>query len=126
MLDIGRLLGDNYQMFSRNTDKVSQMADDINDANDALDLSGLGSFDFTPDWAKGRSDDKSRYARFEGREDDRADDRRPSGDRRQSGARKPFDRERKPFDKERKPFDRERKPFEIAASAVTIVLAASS
>ena len=87
------------------------MADDINDANDALDLSGLGSFDFTPDWAKGRSDDKSRYARFEGRDDDRADDRRPSGDRRQSGARKPFDRERKPFDKERKPFDRERKPF---------------
>ena len=87
------------------------MADDINDANDALDLSGLGSFDFTPDWAKGRSDDKSRYARFEGRDDDRSGDRRSSGDRRQSGERKPSNRERKPFDRERKPFDRERKPF---------------
>lgn len=42
---------------------------------DALDLGGLGSFDFTPDWAKGRADDKSKYARFEGRED-RRDDRR--------------------------------------------------
>ena len=110
MLDIGVFLGDNYQLFSRNTDKVSQMADDTNDENAALDLSGLGSFDFTPDWAKGRSDDKSRYARFEGRDDDRSGDK-PSGDRRQGGSRKPFDRERKPFDRERKPFDRERKPF---------------
>ena len=87
------------------------MADDTNDENAALDLSGLGSFDFTPDWAKGRSDDKSRYARFEGRDDDRSGDK-PSGDRRQGGSRKPFDRERKPFDRERKPFDRERKPFD--------------
>ena len=31
----------------------------------ALDLSALGSFDFTPDWAKGRPDDTSKYARFE-------------------------------------------------------------
>ena len=41
----------------------------------AVDLSGIGSFDFTPDWAKGKPDDKSRYARFEPREerDDRSD-----------------------------------------------------
>ncbi len=41
----------------------------------AVDLSGIGSFDFTPDWAKGKPDDKSRYARFEPREerDDRPD-----------------------------------------------------
>ena len=44
-----------------------------------VDLSGLGSFDFTPDWAKGKPDDKSRYARFEGREE-RAP--RRDGDRR--------------------------------------------
>ena len=44
----------------------------------AVDLSGIGSFDFTPDWAKGKPDDKSRFARFEPREeaDDRADRRR--------------------------------------------------
>ena len=85
------------------------MADDTNEKDAALDLSGLGSFDFTPDWAKERSDDKSRYARFEGR-DDRADNRRPS-DRRKSGGRGQFDgdRERKPFDRERKPFDGDRR-----------------
>ena len=68
MLDIAAHLEDNYELFCRNTDKVHQMADDNNEGNEALDLSGLGSFDFTPDWAKGRADDKSRYARFEGRE----------------------------------------------------------
>lgn len=31
----------------------------------ALDLSALGSFDFTPAWAKGRPDDTAKYARFE-------------------------------------------------------------
>lgn len=35
----------------------------------ALDLSALGSFDFTPDWAKGKPDDTSKYARFEAREE---------------------------------------------------------
>ena len=43
----------------------------------AVDLSGIGSFDFTPDWAKGKPDDKSRYARFEPRED--RDERPDSG-----------------------------------------------
>ena len=33
----------------------------------ALDLSALGSFDFTPAWAKGRPDDKAKFARFEER-----------------------------------------------------------
>lgn len=55
------------------------MAEDgKNEANleDALDLSGLGSFDFTPDWARGRSDDKAKYAHFEAREERRADEGR--------------------------------------------------
>ena len=30
----------------------------------ALDLSALGSFDFTPAWAKGKPDDKAKFARF--------------------------------------------------------------
>ncbi len=63
----------------------------------AVDLSGIGSFDFTPDWAKGKPDDKSRYARFEPREerDDRSDRRdggrgRPGfGERRDGGRGKP-------------------------------------
>ena len=50
----------------------------------AVDLSGIGSFDFTPDWAKGKPDDKSRYARFEPREerDDRPARGRDGGRRR--------------------------------------------
>ena len=90
------------------------MADDNNEGNEALDLSGLGSFDFTPDWAKGRADDKSRYARFEGR-DDRTDARRSPGDMRRSGqGRQPGgDRtgagDRRQFG-ERKPFGGDRKP----------------
>ncbi len=46
-----------------------------NNGEGALDLSALGSFDFTPDWAKGRPDDTSKYARFESREErgDRGD-----------------------------------------------------
>ena len=34
----------------------------------ALDLSALGSFDFTPAWAKGKPDDAAKFARFEARE----------------------------------------------------------
>lgn len=47
------------------------MADDTNETTDgsALDLSGLGSFDFTPAWAKGKPDDKAKFARFEAREE---------------------------------------------------------
>ena len=77
------------------------MADESSEKQSDLDLSGLGSFDFTPDWAKARPDDKSRFARFEGRED-RSDDRRQQGGRasadgsRSFGDRKPFG-ERKPF-----------------------------
>lgn len=61
-----------------------------------VDLSGLGSFDFTPDWAKGKPDDKSRYAHFEGREEraprrDRDGDRpRFNGPRRDDGDRPRF------------------------------------
>ena len=32
-----------------------------------VDLSGLGSFDFTPDWAKGKPADASRRPAFEPR-----------------------------------------------------------
>ena len=48
-----------------------KMADENNEqkTGNAVDLSGLGSFDFTPDWARGKPDDASRYARFEGRDD---------------------------------------------------------
>ena len=59
-----------------------KMADENNEqkTENAVDLSGLGSFDFTPDWARGKPDDASRYARFEGR-DDRRDDRGPRYER---------------------------------------------
>ena len=43
----------------------------------ALDLSALGSFDFTPDWAKGKPDDKAKFARFEEREERRDRGERP-------------------------------------------------
>ena len=42
----------------------------------ALDLSALGSFDFTPAWAKGKPNDPAKYARFEAQEE-----RREGGDR---------------------------------------------
>ena len=78
------------------------MVDESSEKDTALDLSGLGSFDFTPDWARGRPDDKSRYARFEGGDDRsggerrREDGRKPFGDRRSAGGdRKPFG-DRKP------------------------------
>ncbi len=45
----------------------------------ALDLSALGSFDFTPAWAKGKPDDKAKFARFEEREE--RDDRHDRGAR---------------------------------------------
>ena len=51
--------------------------EDIEQDAGAVDLSGIGSFDFTPDWAKGKPDDKSRYARFEPREE--RDDRPARG-----------------------------------------------
>ncbi|MGN0846973.1 MAG: hypothetical protein ACI4RA_06270 [Kiritimatiellia bacterium] len=56
------------------------MAEEDTERNaDALDLSALGSFDFTPAWAKGKPDDKAKFAQFEPREE-RRDDRaaRPS------------------------------------------------
>ena len=43
----------------------------------ALDLSALGSFDFTPAWAKGKPDDKAKFARFEEREERRDRGERP-------------------------------------------------
>ena len=48
----------------------------------ALDLSGLGSFDFTPAWAKGKPDDTAKFARFEAREEAP----RPCGERPRFGA----------------------------------------
>jgi hypothetical protein len=69
------------------------MADEQNEKESgAVDLSGIGSFDFTPDWAKGRSDDTSRYAHYEPREErktpSRGDRPRFSGPRRE-GANRP-------------------------------------
>ena len=72
--------------------------------NAKLDLGSLGSFDFTPDWARkdaGVTVGKVRPERAEG-------DRKPFGDRKPSGDRKPFG-ERKPFG-DRKQFG-DRKPF---------------
>ena len=83
----------------------------------AVDLSGIGSFDFTPDWAKGRSDDKSRYARFEqrGERDEPPQDRRDGGrgkpgfgDRRDAGHGKPRFGERRDFGKGRPAFGERR------------------
>ncbi len=52
------------------------MADENKNQNESfVDLSALGSLDFTPAWAKGKSDDRSQYARFEGREDDSSSSR---------------------------------------------------
>ncbi len=75
-----------------------------------VDLSGLGSFDFTPDWAKGKPDDKSRYARFEGREEraPRRDGDRPrfNGPRRDDGERPRRDGDRPRFNGPRRDGDR--------------------
>ena len=76
------------------------MAEENTEKSEALDLSGLGSFDFTPAWAKGRPDDKTKFARFEERED--RGERRASNERRSFGERKAFG-ERKGFG-ERRPF----------------------
>ena len=62
----------------------------------AVDLSGIGSFDFTPDWAKGKPDDKSRYARFEPREE--RDDRPARG---RDGGRRDAGRGRPAFGEQR-------------------------
>ena len=67
------------------------MADENSNENmaGALDLSGLGSFDFTPAWAKGSPDDKSKFARFEAREERPArEDRGPRRERDERGPRR--------------------------------------
>ena len=72
--------------------------------NAKLDLGSLGSFDFTPDWARkdaGVTVGKVRPERADG-------ERKPFGERKPSGDRKPFG-ERKPFG-DRKQFG-DRKPF---------------
>ena len=72
--------------------------------NAKLDLGSLGSFDFTPDWARkdaGVTVGKVRPERADG-------ERKPFGERKPSGDRKPFG-ERKPFG-DRKSFG-DRKPF---------------
>jgi len=47
-----------------------------------VDLSGLGTLDFTPAWAKGDASDTSKFKRFEGRDErePRRDERGKSGD----------------------------------------------
>ena len=57
-----------------------------NESAEPVDLSGLGSFDFTPAWAKGNASDTSKYKKFEERDERgaRRDDR-PRGE-----GRKPF------------------------------------
>lgn len=60
----------------------------------ALDLSGLGSFDFTPAWAKGKPDDKAKFARFEEREE-----RREARGPRRDGDRPRFDAPRRDGDR---------------------------
>ena len=75
-----------------------------------VDLSSLGSFDFTPDWAK--SDAKVSVGRFRpeepradsGGRDGGARGGKPFGDRRPFGEKRPFG-DRKPFG-DKKPFDR--------------------
>ena len=75
------------------------MAEEINPTSEdaePVDLSGLGSFDFTPAWAKGSASDTSKFKRFEGREesesrrDERGEGRKSFGDRRSAEDRKPF------------------------------------
>ena len=75
-----------------------------------LDLGSLGSFDFTPDWAKknaGVTVGKVRPARSDEARG-KPGDRKPSGDRKQFGDRKPFGEKRSPG--ERKPFGERGKP----------------
>ena len=79
---------------------------------DKLDLSSLGSFDFTPDWAKrdakvsvGKS--VAQRAAREGEQGDRAKGARSFGDRKPAGDRKPFG-EKRGFGGERKPFGEKR------------------
>lgn len=62
----------------------------------ALDLSALGSFDFTPDWAKGKPDDKAKFARFEEREERRGERRDDRGPRPAFGGPRRDDRGPKP------------------------------
>ena len=48
------------------------MADENNEKQSgALDLSALGSFDFTPEWAKGKPGDAAKFTRFEASDDAR-------------------------------------------------------
>ncbi len=75
-----------------------------------LDLGSLGSFDFTPDWAKknaGVTVGKVRPARGD-ESRGKFVDRKPSGDRKQFGDKKPFG-EKRSFG-ERKPFGDRGKP----------------
>ena len=57
-----------------------------------FDLGSLGSFDFTPDWAKKDAGVTVGSVRPERGENDRRQfgDRKPSGDRKQFGDKKPF------------------------------------
>ncbi len=71
------------------------MSDDNSEKNESFNLSELGSFDFTPAWAKGRADDKTKYSRFEASEE-RKEARRPFGERKPFGDRTPRRDDRTP------------------------------
>ena len=93
-----------------------------------LDLSGLGSFDFTPDWARG--DAKVSVGKIRPEKGDRGTgngDRgtgKPFGDRKSFGDRKPFKRggfDRKPFAERPKPLDCEVKVLPETKALGTII-----
>ena len=102
-----------------------------------LDLTGLGSFDFTPDWARGDakvSVGKIRPERTErdgdasfnrsGRDSASPKDSKPFGDRKPMGDRKPFKRggfDRKPFAERPKPLDCEVKVLPETKALGTII-----
>ena len=71
----------------------------------ALDLSALGSFDFTPAWAKGKPDDKAKFARFEAREE-----RHDRGERLRFGQGGPLRNDRGPRRDDRGPRRDDRGP----------------
>ncbi len=102
-----------------------------NTQQETVDLSGIGAFDFTPDWAKGKSDDKSRYARFDPDEEGRgrSEPRRGYGEKGRSPARQrdmrgdmqrretagrgtpAFGQQRREDGRGNRPFRREARPF---------------
>ena len=87
-----------------------------------LDLSGLGSFDFTPDWARG--DAKVSVGKIRPEKGDRGIGNGERGTGKSFGERKPFKRggfERKPFAERPKPLDCEVKVLPETKALGTII-----